>query len=372
LEQEIILHRKREHLYSILDIETTGGKYNEEGITEIAIYKFNGHKIVDQFISLINPERPIQDFVAKLTGINNQMLRNAPKFYEVAKRIVEITENTIIVAHNATFDYRILKTEFDRLGYNYNKNSLCTVELSRELIPNQPSYSLGKLCKALGIPMSDRHRANGDALATVQLFKLLLEKDTVKNILQESVKYYDKREEKDKLNKILDTLPEDRGVFYMHDTNGKVVYIGKGKNIKAEVNKVFLKDTKRSLKIKDRISKISFENTGNILITRLKYYLELDELKPKYNFKKRLKINLEPFKHDNFIIYLKGRIPEENSIILVENNSVFGYGFTNLSFQENQIEILKPNLTPIHNQQLAKTIIRNYLKTNTPEKIVRF
>jgi len=107
-------------LYAILDIETTGGKYNEEGITEIAIHKYDGHQVVDTFISLVNPERSIQPFVVNLTGINNQMLRNAPKFYEVAKRIIEITSDCILVAHNAKFDYRILCTEFNRLGYGYS------------------------------------------------------------------------------------------------------------------------------------------------------------------------------------------------------------------------------------------------------------
>ena len=110
-------------MYAILDIETTGGKYNEEGITEIAIYKFDGNEVVDQFISLINPERDIQPFVVKLTGINNKMLRNAPKFYEVAKRIIEITEDCILVAHNAEFDYRILSLEFERLGFDYQKKN---------------------------------------------------------------------------------------------------------------------------------------------------------------------------------------------------------------------------------------------------------
>jgi len=167
-------------LYAILDIETTGGKYDEEGITEIAIYQFDGHTITDQFISLINPERPIQDYVTKLTGINNKMLRNAPKFYEIAKRIVEITEGCIIVGHNAAFDYRILQTEFRRLGYEYIKTTLCTVELSQQLIPDKESYSLGKLVRSLGIPMSERHRASGDAMATLNLFKYLLEKDTKK------------------------------------------------------------------------------------------------------------------------------------------------------------------------------------------------
>ena len=143
-------------MYCILDIETTGGQFNEEGITEIAIYKFDGHEVVDQFISLVNPEKPIQPFVVKLTGINNAMLRSAPKFYEVAKRIIEITEGCVIVAHNASFDYRILKTEFRRLGYDFKKQTLCTVELAKKLIPEQESYSLGKLVRALGIPMAEQ------------------------------------------------------------------------------------------------------------------------------------------------------------------------------------------------------------------------
>jgi DNA polymerase-3 subunit epsilon len=175
-------------MYAILDIETTGGKYNEEGITEIAIYKFDGHQVVDQFISLVNPEREIQPFVVKLTGINNAMLKNAPKFFEIAKRIIEITDNCTLVAHNANFDNRILTTEFKRLGYDYEKQTLCTVELSKKLIPDLPSYKLGNLCHSLAIPISSRHRADGDAMATVQLFKLLLNKDVDKEIVKKSIK----------------------------------------------------------------------------------------------------------------------------------------------------------------------------------------
>ena len=175
-------------MYAILDIETTGGAFNEEGITEIAIYKYDGHEIVDQFISLVNPEIPIQPFVVKLTGINNSMLVSAPKFYEVAKRIIEITQDCVIVAHNADFDYRILRTEFKRLGYDFTMKTLCTVELSKKLLPEQPSHSLGKLVRALGIPMADRHRASGDALATVKLFQMLLEKDVHKEIVKDFIK----------------------------------------------------------------------------------------------------------------------------------------------------------------------------------------
>ena len=174
-------------LYSIVDVETTGGKFNEEGITEIAIYKFDGNKIIDQFISLINPEIPIQPFVQQLTGINNKMLRNAPKFFQVAKRILEITENTVLVAQNSSFDYRMLRTEFKRLGFDFYISQLCTVRMSKKLIPNMKSYKLGNLVKSLGIHISNRHRASGDALATTELFKLLLFKDQNKEIINECI-----------------------------------------------------------------------------------------------------------------------------------------------------------------------------------------
>ncbi|WP_299671812.1 3'-5' exonuclease [uncultured Polaribacter sp.] len=358
-------------MYAILDIETTGGKFNEEGITEIAIYKFDGHAVVDQFISLVNPEREIQKFVVKLTGINSKMLQNAPKFYEVAKRIIEITENCTLVAHNTTFDYRILSTEFDRLGYDFNRNTLCTVELSQKLILDQPSYSLGKLTRALGIPMTNRHRASGDALVTVQLFKLLLEKDINKNIIQTSVKYHDKRVEKERIQKLIDAVPKEAGLFYIHGAEGKVIFIGRGKNVKAEVNKLFLKLSKRAIKIQNRATSITYEKTGNDLFTRLKYYIELEALTPKYNFNKKRKLTYQDFNIDDFIIVEKGREIEEHAIILIENKEVFGYGYTNLAHQENSIDILKSILTPIEDKELAKTIVKNYLNKNNVQKIVR-
>ncbi len=359
-------------MYVILDIETTGGKFNEEGITEIAIYKFDGHEIIDQFISLVNPEKPIQEFVVRLTGINNKMLRNAPKFYEIAKRVVEITKDCILVAHNATFDYRILKTEFERLGFDFYRNTLCTVELSQNLIEDQPSYSLGKLTKSLGIPITDRHRANGDALATVQLFKLLLEKDTEKTIIQNSIKYFDNRQKKEKLKVLIDELPDVLGIYYVHDHTGKIIFIGKGKNIKSEINNLFIKTSKRAIKIQERAISVSYSKTGNELFTRLKYYLQLSKIDPKFNFKKKFKINEDNFNHDSFMIIDKGREIEEHAVILIENNIVISYGYTNLAYQENNLEILKSVLTSIENKEISKTVIKNYLKRSKVQKIIRF
>ncbi|NRT12797.1 exonuclease domain-containing protein [Flavobacterium sp. 14A] len=270
-------------MYAILDIETTGGAFNEEGITEIAIYKYDGHEIVDQFISLVNPEIPIQPFVVKLTGINNSMLVSAPKFYEVAKRIIEITEDCVIVAHNADFDYRILRTEFKRLGYDFTMKTLCTVELSKKLLPEQPSHSLGKLVRALGIPMADRHRASGDALATVKLFQMLLEKDVHKEIVKDFIKLKIEKGLAPRLQDIIRDLPNVVGVYYIYNEKGDIIYVGKSKNIKKRINQHFTGITNSAKKIQAEVFAVTYEETGSELVALLKESQEIKINKPRYN-----------------------------------------------------------------------------------------
>ncbi|MFV8351659.1 exonuclease domain-containing protein [Flavobacterium sp. XS2P14] len=277
-------------MYAILDIETTGGQFNEEGITEIAIYKFDGHEIVDQFISLVNPEIPIQPFVVKLTGINNTMLQGAPKFFEVAKRIIEMTNDCIVVAHNASFDYRILRTEFRRLGYDFEARTLCTVELSKKLLPEQPSHSLGKLVRALGIPMADRHRASGDALATVKLFKILLEKDLEKEIVKDFIKLEIEKGIAPKLLDIVASLPAKTGIYYIHNEKGKLIYIGKSRNIKKRINQHFTGTTTKCKKIQDEVFTVTYDETGSELIALLKESEEIKINKPIYNRAQRKSI----------------------------------------------------------------------------------
>ncbi|PTM07034.1 MAG: exonuclease [Bacteroidetes bacterium] len=452
-------------MYAILDIETTGGKYNEEGITEIAIYKFDGHKVVDQFISLINPEREIQPFVVNLTGINSNMLRNAPKFYEVAKRIVEITENCIVVAHNAKFDNRILKTEFKRLGFEFKKRTLCTVELSKQLIPDQASYSLGKLTRSLGIPVSDRHRASGDALATVTLFKLLLAKDIEKSIIQDSIRLEPKFQIEPKLKDIIDDLPSITGVYYMHKANGEIIYIGKSKNIKNRVNQHFTSTAPKSKKMQLQVSTVTYESTGSELVALLKESEEIKRNKPIFNRAQRrtvfthglfsftdengylnLKIakvngqenpittfsnlqsaksfisksieehnlcqkltgqydtqtncfnytikqcfgacisaegsevynertskviNHHSFENQNMVIIDYGREIDERSAILIENGIYKGFGFYNLNYQINNIEILKNVITPMQHNRDTQHIIQSYLRRHKRLKIIK-
>ena len=277
-------------MYAILDIETTGGQFNEEGITEIAIYKFDGHEVVDQFISLVNPEIPIQPFVVKLTGINNAMLSSAPKFFEVAKRIIEMTNDCVIVAHNASFDYRILRTEFRRLGYDFEARTLCTVELSKKLLPEQPSHSLGKLVRALGIPMADRHRASGDALATVKLFKILLEKDLEKEIVKDFIKLEIEKGIAPKLLDIVASLPAKTGVYYIHNEKGNLVYIGKSRNIKKRINQHFTGTSTKCKKIQAEVFTVTYDETGSELIALLKESEEIKINKPIYNRAQRKSI----------------------------------------------------------------------------------
>lgn len=211
------------------------------------------------------------------------MLHNAPKFYEVAKRIVEITEGCIIVAHNSSFDYRILKTEFNRLGYTFKRKTLCTVELSKVLIPDQPSYSLGKLTRSLGIVISDRHRADGDAKATVKLFKMLLNKDLKKEIITQAVKTEQKSKMTSNLRTIIEKMPTETGVYYIHNETGDIIYIGKSNNIKKRITQHFTGTNSKSKKIQTLVTAVTFEKTGSELVALLKESEEIKKNKPVLN-----------------------------------------------------------------------------------------
>ena len=164
-------------MFAIIDIETTGNRHSFGKITEIAIYQHNGQTITGSYSTLINPEMDIPYFITRLTGIDNNMVKDAPKFYEVAKNIIEMTKGRTFVAHNVSFDYKFIKEEYKRLGYDYNQKTMCTIKMARKLLPGHRSYSLGKICSDLGIEINGRHRAAGDALATVKLFEILLKKN---------------------------------------------------------------------------------------------------------------------------------------------------------------------------------------------------
>lgn len=276
-------------MYTVIDIETTGGSPFRDKITEIAILVFDGVQIIDKFVSLINPERTIPYYITQMTGINNEMVADAPKFYEIAKKIVEITENRTFVAHNVNFDYNFIRNEFKQLGYEFRRKKLCTIRLSRKLIPGKKSYSLGKLCDSLNIKINNRHRAEGDAQATTRLFELLLSIDSENKPLgfQFTADKFSGLHPNLKQS-LIDKLPENAGVYYFYDEKQKLIYIGKSKNIRQRVETHLLnQSTKRAIEMKQRIADIGYTETGSELVALLMESDEIKAHKPLYNRSQR-------------------------------------------------------------------------------------
>ncbi len=272
-------------MYSIIDIETTGNGIKGNKITEICIFKFDGHDIVDEFTTLVNPECEIPYFITGLTGIDNDLVRNAPKLEEISKKVLEFTKDTIFVAHSVNFDYNVIKNEFKNLGLEFTRKKLCTVRLSRKLIPGFRSYSLGKLCSALGIPLTDRHRARGDAHATVLLFKKLLRTDGAEQVFKS---FLNSRSQEATLppslpRPIYERLPTKPGIYYFKDRTGKIIYIGKAINIKKRVLSHFYDKATKEVRMCQETADIDFEISGSELVALLMESHAIKHYYPTYN-----------------------------------------------------------------------------------------
>jgi len=272
-------------LYCIVDIETTGNGIKGNRITEISIFKFDGHEIVDEFTSLVNPECEIPYFITGLTGIDNALVRDAPKLEDIAPKILEITADTIFVAHSVNFDYNVIKNELKGIGLEFSRKKLCTVRLSRKLLPGYNSYSLGKLCSAIGIPLTDRHRARGDAHATVLLFHKLLRSPSAESVFKT---FLNARSQEATLPPALpkaefEKLPSTPGVYYFKDAKGKIIYVGKAINIKKRVLSHFYDKATKELALCGDTAFLDFEETGSELIALLLESSEIKKHYPKYN-----------------------------------------------------------------------------------------
>lgn len=271
-------------MYSVVDIETTGNGYKGQKITEISIFIFDGEKIIDEFTSLVNPEQKIPYFITNLTGITEAMVRSAPKFYEIAKKVAEITKDTVFVAHNVNFDYNIIRDEFKSLGFDFKRKKLCTVRLSRKIIPGLASYSLGNICSAEGIEIAARHRAKGDAEATVELFRRLIKRDqkfTINSFLNAKSREATLPPLLDK--QVVDNLPERHGVYYFKNAQKEVIYVGKANNIKQRVISHFYDKKKKERTMCLETADISYTETGSELIALLHESSEIKHLYPKFN-----------------------------------------------------------------------------------------
>jgi len=269
-------------MYAIIDVETTGTAAKYGKLTDIAIIIFDGTTVKETFDTLINPECNIPYNITRLTGITNEMVADAPKFYEIAKKIIELTAGRIFVAHNALFDYSFVKEEFKRLGYDFKRKTICTVKLGRKLLPGHRSYSLGNICADLEIPITNRHRALGDAWATTKLFEILIRQN---NLLESSLfveQTYPLSKER------MAAIPAKTGVYYFYDAHGTIIYIGKSKDIHQRIITHFSNSqTKKAIEMRGRISDISWEETGSELVALLLESSEIKKHKPLYNSSQR-------------------------------------------------------------------------------------
>lgn len=280
-------------MYAIVDIETTGGYAANHRITEIAIYHHDGMQLTDSFQTLINPGREIPYYITGLTGITTEMVLDAPTFEEVAEDIFRRLDGKVFVAHNAHFDYSFLKKEFEEIGINFQSKKLCTVRLSRKIIPGLRSYSLGSLSESLGIKIPDRHRASGDAAATVKIFDQLLRRDNDNYIIKALKRNSGETILPPNLPKEdYDRLPAKPGVYYFLNSHGHVIYVGKAINIKKRIAGHFSGDAREwsRSKIRNEIHHITFELTGNELIALILELQEIRRIWPKYNQAQKIKV----------------------------------------------------------------------------------
>ena len=363
-------------MYTIVDLEATGGKFNEESIIEIAIYKFDGVSITDQFISLVNPEKEIHPYVEKLTGISSKMLKTAPKFHEIAKRVIEITSDSVLVAHNAQFDYRILQLEFKRLGFDFSMKSICTVILSQELLPEQESYKLGRLSRSLGIPIKDRHRASGDALATVELFKILLEKDVKQEIIRKSIVEFPGEKMDNIFKDVIDNLKENTGVFYIYNDKNELVYIDFSKDIKNKLIKLFTSKKFIPKYVQNNFKTIKVHPTGNVHIAILKTLQEINSLKPKINNNVDPKIFSKISKPkiinetSDFVITFNGKKEADKSFILFKSGVIEGYGYFELFNNINSEKKINSRLVKLKESKRVKNYVYRLISEKRYKKLV--
>lgn len=273
-------------MYAIVDIETTGGYAAASCITEISVFVHDGTRVVKHFETLINPQQSIPRYITALTGIDDEMVRDAPAFDEVADVLFDLLNDKIFVAHSVNFDYSFVKHQLKNSGYDLTAKKLCTVRLGRKIFPGLPSYSLGNLCRTLNIPIENRHRAGGDAKATVTLFEYYLANNGevfINEMLKKSSKdqwlplHLDKKE--------IDKLPSRPGVYYFHNNKDKIVYVGKAINIKKRVSSHFTHndpDRKRQNFLRS-IHKVTYRECATELEALVLESTEIKRIWPLYN-----------------------------------------------------------------------------------------
>lgn len=386
------------HRYAIIDVETTGGSFHRDKVIEIGIVLMDDDKIIGNYQSLIHPERSIPYQITGLTGIHDEMVENAPKFYEIAHEIIRLTEGRIFVAHNARFDYSFIKAEFESLGYIYTRKILDTVKLARMTFPGHRSYSLSNLISRLGLPMENRHRALDDAQATALLFQMIIQSGTFLGTTDDYIRMAIKESYLPPSITIDDVLniPSENGVYFFYNKD-TLIYVGKSKNIKSRIAQHFSDTTKKSSILRQSTTRIDYETTPNELAALINESVYIKKYKPVHNKAQRnssypyiLCINpakdqrLEPyikkvslksdediilkyFSHkrlaENYVFHLlekfyqylvKNELPEEKIQLLIDIYSDLSADFESkdLTFYNNHYQAFLMSVAPVFEKDM--------------------
>lgn len=360
-----------DHKFAIVDIETTGGYANKNGITEIAIVLYDGNEIEGTYSTLVNPLLPIQPYVQSMTGITNSMVAVAPLFKEVAPQIFNLLEDRIFVAHNVNFDYSFVKHQLQQEGFNIDLPKICTVRLARKVFPGLPKYGLGSLSKHFNIENNARHRAMGDAQATTTLLKLILEKPIG---VEEINKLTKKRKAAQYLppnlkNGDINNFPSLPGVYYFHDKKDKIVYVGKAINLKKRISSHFSnnKISKQKQDFLREIYSISFSEYSSDIMAAVMESIEIKRLWPKFNkSQKHGERKYGIFQFEDSLGYLRLAIDTKKKVLqpllhvslLVEARNILRQWSENFSIDPYMFFLSKEEPSSLPNKSLHNIAIQ--------------
>lgn len=285
--------------FSVLDVETTGLSANKNRVIEIAIVKIEKLKITDKLHYLINPQTYIPAFITSLTGIDNDDVIGAPVFSEVVDEILNFIDNTVLTAHNFSFDSSFLNTEFMLSGREFiSDESCCTLKLARNIYPDLKSKSLSSVADFLNLRNKNAHRALGDAEITakvlLKMIRELQDKDKIKTVAE--LLSYQKGYQHNYLTNVKEelqgdylSLPNAPGIYYFTNKKDEIIYVGKAKSIRDRVKSYFSPSAlKKAQKIVKQAARLKHIITNTELTALLTEAETIKILEPKHNAQLKL------------------------------------------------------------------------------------
>lgn len=269
-----------------LDLETTGATATHDRITEVGLIEVHEGRFVREWSSLVNPGISIPPAIQALTGISNAMVKDAPRFEDIAREVYEAIDGRVLIAHNARFDYGFLKNEFKRLGKTFSAPVLCTVKLSRRLFPQHARHNLDSLMMRHGIDCEARHRALGDARVLWQLAQQWRADPGEAAVLEATAKLLKTATVPAGLpDTVFETIPEGPGVYLFYGDNDVPLYVGKSISLRTRVMAHFSGDHRvnKDMRIAAEVKRVDWIETAGELGALIEEARLVKQLSPVHN-----------------------------------------------------------------------------------------